>query len=433
MALTTSSQFASSIAVGSDWRDTSKAVLEELESILTEGADFNIGFIYVSDYLAKDMESILGLFRSVLKIDNWLGTVGMGVCGNGVEYIDRPAISAMIGHIDDDDLCLFSPQDNDVSHDSLEPGAPGAHDQDDMAAWLKTNQPMLVLAHGDPTNEEDPAEALQNLAHKTQGFVAGGLSSSRAEHYQIAGAHLCQGGLSGAVFSANIAVSTALSQGCRPLGPYHRITSGEEHYISTLDEQRAIDVFEQDIREIVMQRAGASAEKILSGKADIHGDKPDEDFNTLFKGEVHAAIPVKGSDQDDYLVRNLIGIDPESGTIGVSETIAPNDQIMFVHRDDETLCADLSKTLVNLRQRVTKEHGSFAPKAAVYVSCVARGFNNFMSGAPELESNDGSSNINEMKLVHEVIGDVPLAGFYASGEISNARLYGYTGVLILFL
>ena len=31
------------------------------------------------------------------------------------------------------------------------------------------------------------------------------------------------------------------------------------------------------------------------------------------------------------------------------------------------------------------------------------------------------------------LGDFPLVGFFANGEISNNRLYGYTGVLTLFL
>ena len=61
------------------------------------------------------------------------------------------------------------------------------------------------------------------------------------------------------------------------------------------------------------------------------------------------------------------------------------------------------------------------PKGGVYVSCVARG--------PNLFGKDSE----ELKMIREVLGDFPLAGFYANGEISNNRLYGYTGVLTLFL
>jgi small ligand-binding sensory domain FIST len=55
------------------------------------------------------------------------------------------------------------------------------------------------------------------------------------------------------------------------------------------------------------------------------------------------------------------------------------------------------------------------------VSCLARG--------PNLFGDDSE----ELKTIREALGDVPLVGFFANGEISNNRLYGYTGVLTLFL
>jgi small ligand-binding sensory domain FIST len=92
---------------------------------------------------------------------------------------------------------------------------------------------------------------------------------------------------------------------------------------------------------------------------------------------------------------------------------------MFVHHDDQTVQEDLSKSLIALRKRIQKDTGGFAPKAALYVSCVARSFSQ--------GGNDPAQ--AEMQLIR----DVPLARFYAGGEISNARLYGYTGILTLFL
>ena len=68
-----------------------------------------------------------------------------------------------------------------------------------------------------------------------------------------------------------------------------------------------------------------------------------------------------------------------------------------------------------------KRRAGNPPKAAVYYSCVARGPHLF------------GPNSEELKLVHEILGDLPLVGFYANGEISNNRLYGYTGVLALFV
>ncbi|MCD8497943.1 MAG: FIST C-terminal domain-containing protein [Alphaproteobacteria bacterium] len=101
---------------------------------------------------------------------------------------------------------------------------------------------------------------------------------------------------------------------------------------------------------------------------------------------------------------------------------------LFVYRDDESVRADLSRMLVELRHRVEREQGVFAPKAALYISCLARARCDFGQGGIKPEGATG-----EMALIREVIGDVPTIGFYAGGEIMAARLYGYTGVLTLFL
>ena len=61
------------------------------------------------------------------------------------------------------------------------------------------------------------------------------------------------------------------------------------------------------------------------------------------------------------------------------------------------------------------------PRAALYYSCIARGPNLFGQGSVELTT------------IADILGDVPLIGFFANGEISNNRLYGYTGVLSLIL
>ncbi len=60
-------------------------------------------------------------------------------------------------------------------------------------------------------------------------------------------------------------------------------------------------------------------------------------------------------------------------------------------------------------------------RGAVYHSCVARGPNQFGPGAVE------------MTMIRKAFGDIPVVGFFGNGEISNDRLYTYTGILSLFL
>lgn len=392
MTLFASGRFASASAAGADWRDAAKRVLEQLETAAIPGC--NIGFIYITGELAEDAESILALFRSVTRIAHWLGASGAGVIGTGVSHIGQPAISAMIGCVPENDFCVSPAAGLDTDADEI------ALDQ-----WLEAHYPMLVLVHGAPDFDMDVHGRLLTIERRTGGFLAGGLSSSR--NPVLFADRVEDSGFSGAVFSQNIAVATGLSQGCAPLGATHTITRCEDHVLMELDGQRAFDVFVEDLRAL----AGPEAK--------------DADADTLisrFRGDVHIAFPVAGSDQRDYLVRNALGVDPERGWIAVAQPVTNGDKLLFVHRDAETVRADLSRMLTDLRKRLNRERGSFAPAGALYISCVARTQEGF-SDSP------GS----EMELVREVIGDTPLAGFYAAGEISNSRLYGYTAVLILFL
>lgn len=411
MTIYKSSHFVSAAASGEDWRDASKKLLGQLESAKKDNPAFNFGFLYITDHLADDATSILNLFASVLGINDWVGTIGIGICSNGRAYVDQPAISAMLGSFDEGDFCIF-------------PGKDREHNQrmQTLSPWLDGHEPMMIYVHGDPVASEDPAVELKTLEEETGGFLLGGLSSSRNEHIQFANEAL-QGGLSGVAFSQNVAVATTLSQGCQQIGQAHTITRGSDHIIFELDKEKASDVFEDDLRLMAIRKTDRDPDEIIIDQQDAEEGRIPEEFKSLLKGEVHAAFPISGSDQNDYLVRNIINVEPEAGSMMIAQEINGGERIIFVHRDDKTVQEDLSKSLISLRERVVKDTGGFQPKGALYISCVARAFTE--------DGNNGAE--KEMKLVRDIIGDVPLTGFYAGGEISKARLYGYTGILTLFL
>ena len=109
-------------------------------------------------------------------------------------------------------------------------------------------------------------------------------------------------------------------------------------------------------------------------------------------------------------------IDPERGWLAVGHLVSPGDKIMFCRRDHDAAVADMKRMLVDVKRRAERP-----PRAGVYYSCVARG--------PHLFGSDSE----ELKMIRDELGDLPLVGFFANGEISHDRLYGYTGVLALFL
>src|SRR5262249_1716542 len=120
-------------------------------------------------------------------------------------------------------------------------------------------------------------------------------------------------------------------------------------------------------------------------------------------------------DTGDYLVRNLMGIDPRQGWIAIAENVAPGDPIVFCRRDADSARRDMQRMLGQLAGRLSGQ-----PKAGGYVSCCAR-------GATLVDEQDV-----EAAMIRETFGDIPLIGFFANGEISRDRVYGHTGVLTLF-
>jgi small ligand-binding sensory domain FIST len=227
----------------------------------------------------------------------------------------------------------------------------------------------------------------------TNGFLVGGLTASNNGFPQLADG-VEDGGLSGVMLSLEaVPVQSGLTQGCSPIGPVHRVTESQQNVLIRIDDRPALDVFKEDIGEVLARDLRRVA------------------------GYIFAALPVSGSDTGDYMVRNLVGIDPEARALAIGELIAPGDQIMFCRRDHDSAVEDMRRMLGGLKRRV----GKGPVRGGLYFTCCGRGPNQF--------GPDGA----ELQIVKEELGEFPLVGFFANGEISNNRLYGYTGVLTLFL
>jgi small ligand-binding sensory domain FIST len=134
-------------------------------------------------------------------------------------------------------------------------------------------------------------------------------------------------------------------------------------------------------------------------------------------GFIHVALPTHGADRPDYVVRNLLAVDPRRAAIAVGDLLRPRDRATFRKRDDTEAQADLRRMLDDLRRRSAGR----VVRGALYHSCIARDPHMFGPGAAELKMNE------------HALGPVPIAGFLTNGEIFRDRLYSYSGVLTLFL
>jgi len=361
-------------AGGDDWERLFATCLAQITP-LPDGANF--GLIYVTDLIAGELPGILDRLRHETGIVAWVGSVGMGICATGIEYVDEPAIALMVGALPAGSFRLFTLDGTDPPADLTRP-APGGE------------RVATGLIHGDP-GFDDVAEAIAALADAAQAYLVGGLGSARTAPWQVAG-RVVESGISGVLFDDRVELVTGMTQGCQPIGPVRRVTAGADNIVAEIDGRPALDVFKEDIGELLsrdLQKVG---------------------------GLIFAALPVPGTDKADYRVRNLLAIDQQEGWIAIAGTVEPGDPILFCRRDRGAASADLARMVDDVKRRA----GGRA-KAGVYFSCVGRG--------PGFFGAQG----HEMAAIQERLGDVPLVGFFGNGEIVCDRIYGYTGVLALFV
>jgi len=367
---------------GSSWQEILSGALAALGP---RRQDENMGFLYATDYLAPHLGEILASLRAETGIKDWIGTAGIGIGaqsegGSPREYYDQPALALMVGALPADSFRVFEPV-----HGGLGPF------RDQNGAWLARTHPLLGMVHADPRNPLSPS-ILEELAEATGSFLVGGFTSSRGGSFPQVASGVVEGGISGAFFAGKLSVATGLTQGCAPIGPVHEVTEAEGNIVKTIDGRPAFEVFGKEIGEVLSR----NPERIA--------------------GYIHVALPIAGSDQNDYLVRNLVGIDRQKGWLAIGDNVEAGRRLLFVRRDREAAERDLRQMLEKLRGRA-----GTAIKGGVYFACVARGANLF------------GTDSQEMAILADALGPVPLVSFLANGEICHNRLYGYTGVLALFL
>lgn len=362
--------FATAHAQADHWGLAAKSCLEGISAALPAA---NIGILYASEGFAGDLSSILTFLRETTRIEVWVGAVAPGVIEGEAELYEGGALAVMVGGLPKGSFRCFSGLDVAACKASL-------------AEWPIARGSALALVHGDPRNPGLPA-LVHGMATEI-GFLAGGLISASVAPSQVADS-VVSGGLSGLVLGEAVPVVVGLTQGCVPLGPIHTVTEAFEGVLMGLDGRPALDVLKDEVGELIARDLKRAA------------------------GYIHVALPVAGSDTGDYLVRALLGLDPRQGWLAVGDRIEVGQRLMFVRRDPNSARADMRRMLADVKRRLAGR----APRAAFYATCIGRG--RHMFGADGIET----------AMIPAALGPLPLIGFFANGEISGERLYGFTGIL----
>lgn len=413
------------------WPMAASLVLAQLRAQMAlsgYAASPTLALLYITDHYAAHAQDILDFLSAELpEVTDWSGTVGVGIASNNVEYFDEPALAVMLCELPHDQYRVFS----GVS--PLPPPGSGR---------FKAHTALVHADSGTP----DLAGLIREMAQRTEsGYVFGGLASSRSVRLQFAlsghgnvkgqgaAGGVFSGGLSGVAFardgSGGMALMSRVTQGCQPIAASRIITACEGNVVTELDGQPALDVLLDDLKAS-LDEPHEALDKVRATLVGL--SRPEDTLNDV-------QLKHAGQFGAEVVVRHLIGLDPARKGIAITDQPAVGMSLAFCERNREAARADLIRACAEIREELEPEEMSLAtasapsvPEAesaphaarriagAIYVSCSGRGGPHF--GAPSAE----------LQIVRRALGDVPLVGFFAGGEIARHHLYGYTGVLTVF-
>jgi small ligand-binding sensory domain FIST len=316
-----------------------------------------------------------------------------GVVGAGREVEGGTAVAVWAAALDDGEAGAFHAETVEG------PDTVGITGLPDLAG--ATAAVLLPDPYGFPTEP-----VLQELAGRAPGVpILGGLSSARTADGEAAlfvGDRVVEGGAVGLWFRG-VEVLPCVSQGAAPVGPRLTVSDGEGHVIRELDGRPALVA----LRAAIEGLGEAERAMIASG---------------LLLGIVIDDPPAVGDAPpgDGFLVRGLIGADPESGTVSVGATVRPGTAVRLHARDAGSADRDLREALGLRRQAL----GGQAPAGALVFTCNGRGRGLF--GTPD----------HDAEALDRELAGAPAAGFFAAGEIGPVGgasfLHGFTATVAVF-
>jgi len=348
------------------------------------------------DHAAKYAE-MLSVVRKVTGCGNLVGCSGAGVLATDGEIENGPGISVLVMAGDKATAAPFlvgnlHGRDRDAGRE--------------VAALVNPyRQASSVLVLFPDTLSCNPDELFAGLEDGLGNVpVAGGGAAddgSGKATFQMCGGQVVSNAVSGVLLTGELASSIGVTQACRPIGDIFRVTSCEGNVIESLEGRPALEALRSAIGNHVSGDFSRLAGSIFLGF-------PFEDL-------VQGVPPRRGA----YIVRNIIGVDDDSGALAVGKPVAKGDLVCFVARDPLGAREDLKEMLSESTELIP----AAIPRAGLYFNCCARG-----AGLYGVQGID-------VAFINRAFGSLPVAGFFGFCEIAtmagSARLHNYSGVMTL--
>ncbi|NCJ08444.1 hypothetical protein GS597_18420 [Synechococcales cyanobacterium C] len=408
-------QWVSALSTRPSLEQAIDEVVQHTQSALQKSAD--LGLIFISNTFTSEYPRLLPLLQERLQVRHLIGCGGSGIIGpqmtgKTIEVEQDPALVLTLAHLPEVQIHAFH-----IAAESL-PDPDSAPD-----AWINMigvspqAQPHFLLFADSGTAKIK--DLLQGLDYAYTGSTkVGGLTGGTA--FSVTSGLFCDGhryesGTVGIALSGNIHIDTIVAQGCRPIGPLYRVTAAERHVLLQIEAQPVrtpggtLEASQEQTPLSALQsvvNAMTPEDQVLAQKALSIGIARNEFQQTLEPG--------------DFLIRNLIGVDPRNGAVAIGDRIRPGQRVQFHLRDAQSSQAEL---VALLQQYCDHQGEQSAFSGALLFDCLGRGEQFYQQ--PHVDS----------QLLHQHISGVPLSGFFCQGEIGpigdTTFLHGYTAVFAL--
>lgn len=373
--------------------DTEAAALEVAAGIRTQlgGTPIDLACVFLSAHHAESVDRLATVLAGTLHSKLLLGCSGEGVIAGAEEVETTPALTVWAAVLPD------------VHLHPLYSSFSATQDQFTLTGWPDSgvgDATFLLLADPFTTPVQDILGILDERypGAKAIGGLAGG-GQEVGTNRLLLNDQVYDGGLVGVRISGAVSIRPVISQGCRLIGERYVVTKAERNLIHELGGAPALErlqaVFESMSEE----------DRPRANRAVHLGIVIDEHRNRFERG--------------DFLIRNLLGADQTTGAVAVGEMVQEGQTVQFQLRDAASASDEFHSLLTADRER--HRH---PPLGALMFSCCGRGQGLF--GTPNHDAGTASARL----------GSIPLAGFFAQGEIGPVGgrnfLHGYTASLALF-
>lgn len=373
--------------------DTEAAALEVAAGLRTQlgGTPIDLACVFFSAHHAESVDRLATVLAGTLRSKLLLGCSGEGVIAGAEEVETTPALTVWAAVLPDVQLHPL--------HSSFSP----TQDQFTLMGWPDSgvdDATFLLLADPFTTPVQDILGILDDRYPGAQaiGGLAGG-GQEAGTNRLLLNDQMYDGGLVGVRISGAVSIRPVISQGCRLIGERFVVTRAERNLIHELGGAPALERLQAVFESIPEE------DRPRANRAVHLGIVIDEHRNRFERG--------------DFLIRNLLGADQTTGAVAVGEMVQEGQTVQFQLRDAASASDEFHSLLAADRDR--HRH---PPLGALMFSCCGRGQGLF--GTPNHDAGTVSARL----------GVIPLAGFFAQGEIGPVGgrnfLHGYTASLALF-